>query len=94
MLPHIPPAPTPIPEPIPQLPTIDAAVLLAQLQQLAATMQALQQQNAALQDQLDTQAVSVLPTPAPVLAFTPEIKIAVPDVFDGASDHTEHFLHQ
>jgi hypothetical protein len=30
----------------------------------------------------------------PALAFALEIKIAVPDVYDGASDHTEHFLHQ
>jgi hypothetical protein len=95
MPPCVPPAPTPIPEPVPQPPTIDAAVLLAQLQQLAATVQALQHQNAVLQDQLNTQAViTALPTPAPALAFALEIKIAVPDVFDGASDHMEHFLHQ
>jgi hypothetical protein len=96
MLPHIPPTPAPIPEPISQPPTIDTAALLAQLQQLAATMQALQHQNAALQDQLDAQAVTAaLPTlPVPALAFTPEIKIAVPDVFDSALDCTEHFLHQ
>jgi hypothetical protein len=84
----------PIPEPVPQPPTIDAAALLTQLQQLAATVQALQHQNAALQDQLNAQAVAAPPVPAPVPAFTPEIKIAVLDVFDGASDHTEHSLHQ
>jgi hypothetical protein len=58
MLPHDPPTPTPVPEPIPQLPAIDMAALLAQLQQLAATVQALQHQNTALQDQLDAQAVA------------------------------------
>jgi hypothetical protein len=94
MPPRIPPAPTPIPEPILQPPTIDTAALLAQLQQLAATVQALQHQNAALQDQLDAQVVAAPPTPAPAPAFAPEIKIAMPDVFDGASDRTEHFLHQ
>jgi hypothetical protein len=94
MPPHILPAPVPAPEPVLQPPAINAAVLLAQLQQLAATMQALQHQNAALQDQLDTQVVTAPPTPAPALAFAPEIKIAVLDIFDGASDHMEHFLHQ
>jgi hypothetical protein len=84
----------PVPEPILQPPTIDVAALMAQLQQLAATMQALQHQNAVLQDQLDAQAVAAPPTPAPAPAFAPEIKVAVLDVFNGASDHTEHFLHQ
>jgi hypothetical protein len=95
MLPRIPPAPAPIPEPLLQLPAIDAAALLAQLQQLTATVQTLQHQNAMLQDQLDAQAVAAaLPTPVPPLAFAPEIKIAMPDAFYGASDRTEHFLHQ
>jgi hypothetical protein len=69
MPPHIPPAPVSVPEPILQPPTINMAVLLAQLQQLAATMQALQHQNAALQDQLDTQAVAAAlpPHPSPSL---------------------------
>jgi hypothetical protein len=94
MPPHIPPTPTPVSEPVLQLPTIDVAALLAQLQQLAAAVQALQHQNTALQDQLDAQAVAALPAPVPALALAPEIKIAVLDVFDGASDCTEHFLHQ
>jgi hypothetical protein len=94
MPPCVPPVPMPAPEPIPQPPAIDVAALLAQLQQLAATVQALQHQNAALQDQLDVQAVAAPPAPAPVPAHAPEIKIAVLDVFDGASDRTEHFLHQ
>jgi hypothetical protein len=94
MPPHVPPTPAPVPEPVPQPPAIDVAVLLAQLQQLAAIVQALQHQNTALQDQLGAQAVTVPPTPAPAPAFAPEIKIAVLDVFDGASDCTEHFLHQ
>jgi hypothetical protein len=64
MPPHVPSAPMPIPEPIPQPPAINVAVLLAQLQQLAATVQALQHKNAALQDQLDAQAVATAP-PAP-----------------------------
>jgi hypothetical protein len=54
----VPPAPVPIPKPILQPPTIDAAALLAQLQQLAASVQALQHQNAALQDQLDCHELS------------------------------------
>jgi hypothetical protein len=95
MPPCIPPAPVLIPEPVPQPPAIDVAVPLAQLQQLAATMQALQHQNAALQDQLDAQAVTAVPpAPASALAFALKIKIAVPDTFDGASDRTKHFLHQ
>jgi hypothetical protein len=96
MLLCIPPAPAPVPEPVPQLPAIDVAALLAQLQQLAATMQALQHQNTVLQDQLNAQAVAAAPPtpPAPALAFVPEIRIAMPDVFDSALDHTEHFLHQ
>jgi hypothetical protein len=91
----IPPTPVPVPEPVLQPPAIDTAVLLAQLQQLAATVQALQHQNAVLQDQLDTQAVTAVPpAPVPALTFTPEIKIAVLDIFDGALDCTKHFLHQ
>jgi hypothetical protein len=59
-------------------------------------VQALQQQNTALQDQLNAQAVAaaLLIPPAPAPAFAPEIKIAMPDVFDGTLDHTKHFLHQ
>jgi hypothetical protein len=69
MPPHVPPTPMPIPEPVPQLPAINVAAFLAQLQQLAATVQALQHQNAALQDQLNAQAVHhpLLPQLQPLL---------------------------
>jgi hypothetical protein len=76
-------------------PIVDLAALLAQVQQLTQTVQALQAQNKALQDQLDTQLAAVpAATPAPVPAPVQEIKIATPDPYDGSSDRIEHFLHQ
>jgi hypothetical protein len=58
-------------------------------------VQALQAQNEVLQDQLDAQPAAV-PATAPKPAPMPiqEIKIAMPDLYDGSSDQTEHFLHQ
>jgi hypothetical protein len=58
-------------------------------------VQALQAQNEVLQDQLDAQLAAVpAATPAPVPAPVQEIKIATPDLYDGSSDRTKHFLHQ
>jgi hypothetical protein len=93
MPPRVPPAPTPAaPEPAPQ-PPIDLVALLAQIQQLTATVQALQHQNQLLQDQIDARPpVPAAPVPVPVAA--PEVKITTPDSYDGLSDKTEHFLHQ
>jgi hypothetical protein len=84
--------PAPIAQPDPALPAVDLAALLVQVQQLTETVRALQAQNEILQDQLDTQPA---PAPAPLPAPVPtEIKIATPDLYDGSSDKTEHFLHQ
>jgi hypothetical protein len=76
-------------------PIINLAALLAQVQQLTQTVQALQAQNEALQDQLDAQPAAVpAAAPTPVPAPVQEMKIAMPDPYDGSSDQTEHFLHQ
>jgi hypothetical protein len=70
------------------------AALLVQVQQLTQTVQALQAQNVALQDQLNIQLVAVpVTTPAPVPTPIQEIKITMPNPYDGSSDWTEHFLH-
>jgi hypothetical protein len=88
---------SPIPTPAahkhaPQLP-IDLVVLLAQIQQLMAMVQALQHQNQLLQDQIDAHPlVPAAPIPAP--AIVPEVRIAMPDPYDGSLEKTEHFLHQ
>jgi hypothetical protein len=93
MPPHAPPIPAPaVPEPAPLL-AVDLAALLAQVQQLTETVRALQAQNEALQDQLNTQPVPP-PAPFPVPVPAAEIKIAMPDPYDGSSDKTEHYLHQ
>jgi hypothetical protein len=89
MPPHVPP--TPAAQPDPALPAVDLAALLAQVQQLTETVRALQAQNEILQDQLDAQPV---PAPAPLPTPMAEIKIAMPDPYDGSSDKMEHFLHQ
>jgi hypothetical protein len=96
---RMPPCGPPVPAPTtPKPPTqliVDLAALLAQVQQLTQTVQALQAQNKALQDQLDAQPAAVpatTPTPAP--APVQEIKITMPDPYNGSSDWTEHFLHQ
>jgi hypothetical protein len=86
MPPHVPPVPAPTPEPVLQLPVVDAAALLAHLQQLTATVQAMQHQNVMLQDQLDVQAAAAAPPVPPMLIPAPEIKIAVLDVNNGALD--------
>jgi hypothetical protein len=86
MPPHAPPIPAPTtPEPA-LLSAVDLAALLAQVQQLTETVQA-------LQDQLNAQLVPPLaPLPVPIPAV--EIKIAMPDPYDGSSDKTEHYLYQ
>jgi hypothetical protein len=93
MPPHVPPASAPTAQPDPVLPAVDLAALLAQVQQLTETVQALRAQNKALQDQLDAQPAPV-PAPLPMPVPTTEIKIATPDPYDGSSDKMEHFLHQ
>jgi hypothetical protein len=83
--------------PAPAPPAIDPAVLIEQLAQLQATIDLLQQQNAALQVQLAAQAAPAPPAPAPVpVATAPptNIKVTKPDVYDGSADCTEQFLHQ
>jgi hypothetical protein len=76
-------------------PIVDLAALLAQVQQLTQTVQAMQAQNEALQDQLDAQLVAVpVTTPVPIPAPVQVMKIATPDPYDGSSDQTKHFLHQ
>jgi hypothetical protein len=88
-----PPVPA-TPEP-PMQPIVDLAALLAQVQQLMQTVQALQAQNEALQDQLDAQPAAVpAAAPAPAPAPIQEMKIAMPNPYDGSSDQTEHFFHQ
>jgi hypothetical protein len=86
-----PPTPT-IPKPVPQ-PAVDLAALPEQVQHLTTTVQALQAQNEALQDQLDAQ---LMPLPAPLHMPIPatKIKITTPNPYDRSSDKTEHFLHQ
>jgi hypothetical protein len=93
MPPHMPPAPAPTTQPDPVLPAVDLAALLAQVQQLTETVQALQAQNETLQDQLDAQPAPA-PAPLPMPVPTTEIKIATPDPYDRSSDKMEHFLHQ
>jgi hypothetical protein len=93
MPPHVPPTPAPAAQPDPALPAVDLAALLVQVQQLTKTVQALQAQNEILQDQLDTQPVPA-PAPLPMPVPMTEIKIAMPDPYDGSSDKMEHFLHQ
>jgi hypothetical protein len=93
MPPHVPPTPAPTAQPDPALPAVDLAALLVQVQHLTETVQALQAQNEAMQDQLDAQpeqAPAPLPVPIPMV----EIKITTPDPYDGSSDKMEHFLHQ
>jgi hypothetical protein len=77
----MPPCAPPIPAP-----ATPKSALLVQVQQLTKTIQA-------LQDQLNAQPMPLL-TPFPMPTPAAEIKITMPDLYDGSSDKMEHYLHQ